>query len=158
MKPYRKNVGVVVFNREGRVLLGERLNQRGAWQFPQGGIDRGETTLEAGRRELYEETGLLLSDPPAAEIADWLYYDFPKEMKTGLTSKHRGQQQKWYFYHWDGDHQKLDLAIHKREFAQLTWGTLEEAAAGIVAFKKKIYEQIRDEGGPLIKAYLKKLA
>ena len=58
---YRPNVGLVVFNVDGRVWLGRRVRTPGPfnWQFPQGGIDRGEDLEAAARRELEEETGMV---------------------------------------------------------------------------------------------------
>ena len=58
MKEYRKNVGVVVFNAKGLVLLGNRISHRSSWQFPQGGMDDNEDPLVAAKRELYEEVGI----------------------------------------------------------------------------------------------------
>ncbi|WCL51289.1 NUDIX domain-containing protein [Leptospira sp. GIMC2001] len=57
-KPFRPNVGMVVFNSQGLVLAGERLKFIGSWQFPQGGIDDGEDPKNAANRELYEEVGI----------------------------------------------------------------------------------------------------
>ena len=80
--PYRDCVGIVVFNQEGCVFAGHRLienktfyeKDKNLWQFPQGGIDRGEEALDAAYRELYEETGIK-SVRLLAKIDDWLYYD-----------------------------------------------------------------------------------
>jgi 8-oxo-dGTP pyrophosphatase MutT (NUDIX family) len=68
---FRPAVRIVCFDADGRVLLlnwqdpvdGHRL-----WEPPGGGIDPGETPLEAARRELTEETGL----DPAAIHPDFL--------------------------------------------------------------------------------------
>ena len=56
---YRPCVGVALINREGLIFAGRRLDTPDAWQMPQGGLDKGETPLEGGLRELREETGLL---------------------------------------------------------------------------------------------------
>ena len=56
-KNYRKGVGIVNVNNDGQFFLGKRVGAE-AWQFPQGGIDEGETTEQALYRELYEETGI----------------------------------------------------------------------------------------------------
>ena len=45
--------------------------QKGAWQFPQGGIDPGETALEAVRREIGEEVGFLPSQYDIVESGFW---------------------------------------------------------------------------------------
>jgi putative (di)nucleoside polyphosphate hydrolase len=50
-----KNVGIVVFNAQGLVLAGERTDRPGSFQLPQGGLDEGESTVDAARRELLEE-------------------------------------------------------------------------------------------------------
>ena len=55
---YRLNVAGILRNSKGKVLVGERLGKDGAWQFPQGGVDDGETALEALYRELEEEVGI----------------------------------------------------------------------------------------------------
>ena len=60
-KRYRPNVGLALFHREGLVFLGKRAGAEGPyqWQMPQGGVDRGESTMEAAYRELEEEIGVL---------------------------------------------------------------------------------------------------
>ena len=50
---FRANVGIILCNYDGKVFWGKRLGQE-TWQFPQGGIDRGETPTDAMFRELYE--------------------------------------------------------------------------------------------------------
>ena len=77
--PYRKNVGIVVCNRHKRVLWCERKDLPGQWQFPQGGIEDGETVLEAARRELREETSVVSAEP-LAFIEKPLVYDFPAKI------------------------------------------------------------------------------
>jgi bis(5'-nucleosidyl)-tetraphosphatase len=56
------SAGIIVFHREEQgcrfLLLLSRLTKRPLWEFPKGGVDPGETVLEAALRELREETGL----------------------------------------------------------------------------------------------------
>ena len=53
---YRANVGIILCNRKNQVFLGKRVREE-AWQFPQGGINHGESPEEAMYRELGEEVG-----------------------------------------------------------------------------------------------------
>src|SRR3954469_3437016 len=83
-EPYRPNVGIALFNADGRVLIGHRFKHDGPeyilpgfeWQMPQGGIDPNEDPRPAAERELHEETGVT-SIAYLGETAGWLAYDFP---------------------------------------------------------------------------------
>ena len=59
---YRSNVAGILRNAQGRILVCERAQVEGAWQFPQGGVDEGESLDEALRRELWEEIGVVPED------------------------------------------------------------------------------------------------
>ena len=48
---YRLNVGLIIINDNGKLLLCKRKNMN-SWQFPQGGIDKGETPTKH-RKENY---------------------------------------------------------------------------------------------------------
>ena len=60
-KNYRPNVAAIVLSakypEKCEVFIASRTDVDNAWQFPQGGIDKGETAREALFRELEEETG-----------------------------------------------------------------------------------------------------
>ena len=94
--PYRRGVGVVLFNGLGEVFLGQRIDTPGAWQLPQGGMDPGEHPQATAFRELEEEIGTAKADVLAV-TADWLSYDLPVEMvPTIWRGRYRGQRQKWF--------------------------------------------------------------
>lgn len=78
--PYRRGVGVMVLNRDGQVLVARRIDMPSeAWQMPQGGIDAGESPIEAAQRELCEEIGTCNGEF-LGESRDWYSYDLPAEL------------------------------------------------------------------------------
>lgn len=145
--PYRPNVGAVLFNRDGLVLVARRADlpnaeaPAGGWQLPQGGIDEGEDPREAVLRELAEEIGTDRAEV-IGEHDDWLIYDLPRELVgVALKGRFRGQRQRWFalrFTGEDGDI-RLDLDPHP-EFDAWRWVRLEELPALAVPFKREIYE------------------
>lgn len=155
--PYRPCVGVVLFNREGRVWIGKRRwthdpehrEPDHLWQWPQGGIDEGENPLEAARRELYEETNVS-SASLLGEVADWLAYDLQKEMLgIALKGKYRGQTQRWFAFRFEGDDGEIDVVApgggaHPAEFSDWRWAELDEAPALVVPFKRPVYEKVAE--------------
>lgn len=153
-KPYRKNVGMVVFNANGDVLAGERTHFKNSWQFPQGGIDDFEDPREAAKRELYEEVGIENGDI-IYEYPDWIAYDFPKGLKLhGSLKKYRGQNQKWFLIYWDGNSSDCKLELFEREFIRVQFMSFSECLNKIVPFKKPIYEKIQILFQPEIQKYL----
>jgi putative (di)nucleoside polyphosphate hydrolase len=95
---YRPNVGLALFHRDGLVFLGKRIATDGPyqWQMPQGGVDRGETAPDAAYRELEEEIGVASKHAELLEeTADWIYYDFPIDVRTTMKPRGRfkGQRQ-----------------------------------------------------------------
>ena len=103
-RPYRSCVGLMVFNKEGNVFCGQRLdNKVEAWQLPQGGIDKGEIPIEAGYRELKEETSITNIEF-ISEYPEWLNYDIPLPLADNLwEGKYRGQTQRWLLFHFMGE-------------------------------------------------------
>lgn len=153
--PYRPCVGVVLFNKEGRVWIGKRVfgpgDAEGAghwWQLPQGGIDKDEKPKAAARRELYEETNVRSAEI-IGKTDGWLTYDLPEELiGKAWKGRYRGQKQKWYAMRFDGDDSEIDVANpgggHKPEFSEWRWERLQRLPELIVAFKRPVYERIVD--------------
>ncbi len=137
---YRDNVGAVLFNRQGRVFVGERAGVPGAWQLPQGGIDAGETPAQAVLRELEEEIGTAKAEI-LAEHDEWLTYDLPPEIAAKIWGgRYRGQRQRWFALRFLGEDQDIRLDAHAPEFATWRWERLSALPALAVPFKRPIYE------------------
>jgi len=94
---YRANIGIVIANEKKQILLAKRYKQD-AWQLPQGGIDKGETELEALYRELEEEVGLAPEQVSLlAKTPKWLRYELPLEhIRRKQKPTCIGQKQVWY--------------------------------------------------------------
>ncbi|RAI60993.1 RNA pyrophosphohydrolase [Roseicella frigidaeris] len=147
--PYRRCVGAVLFNQDGRVLVARRAdlpNAEGApggWQLPQGGIDAGEDPAVAIFRELAEEIGTGKAEI-LAEHPNWLNYDLPPELLgKALGGRFRGQTQRWFALRFLGtdDEIRLDLDPHP-EFDAWRWARLAELPSLAVGFKRAIYETL----------------
>ena len=146
---YRRGVGVMLLNREGKVFVGARIdNTDEAWQMPQGGIDEDEDPYAAALRELYEETGIR-SVQKLGEIADWLTYDLPREVvKTAWGGRYRGQKQKWYALRFTGKDGEINIdepGGHKPEFVEWKWVAIRELPDLVIPFKRQTYERVVKE-------------
>jgi putative (di)nucleoside polyphosphate hydrolase len=152
--PYRRNVGIMLLNRDGLVFMGRRrldsgpehVDQKHAWQMPQGGIDAGEEPYAAALRELYEETNVT-SVSLLAEAPGWLTYDLPPIVsKSAWNGRYRGQTQKWFALRFDGADSEVNILSpaggHKPEFDDWRWTPIEEITSLIIPFKKHVYEQV----------------
>lgn len=140
--PYRPCVGVALFNMDGLVFVGERIDTPGAWQMPQGGIDEGETIEQAAFRELHEEVGT-----DKAEILkihdEKLRYSIPEHVlkEMGLwDGKYTGQEQTWVAMRFTGEDTDINLNHHvEPEFSAWQWIELEKTPDLIVPFKRNVY-------------------
>ena len=145
--PYRPNVGAVLFNPSGLVLVARRANfpnaegPAGGWQLPQGGIDADEDPRSAVLRELAEEIGTDRAEI-IGEHPDWLFYDLPAHLiGIALHGRWRGQRQRWFALRFTGADSdiRLDADPHP-EFDAWRWTPLAELPELAVDFKRPIYE------------------
>lgn len=137
MPRYRPNVAVILRNSAGEILICERADCDGCWQFPQGGVKKGETLLEALHREVKEELGL---KPSAYRIVSqkgpYRYLFMKGKKKEGFD----GQEQTYFLADLldDGaklrfDHEFQDSRWIAPEIYQLAW---------VAEMKKEVYTQV----------------
>lgn len=156
-KPYRPNVGIALFNVQGRVLIARRFKDDGPeiilpgleWQMPQGGIDPDEDPRPAAQRELYEETGVT-SVAYLGEMPDWLTYDFPPyDGPPHRLGVFRGQRQKWFAFRFLGDEREIVVADVRNdqvpEFDAWRWEELARVPELVVPFRRGIYAAVARE-------------
>lgn len=144
--PYRPGVGVMLFNRQGLVLVAQRVDMKSdAWQMPQGGIDDGEEPRTAVLRELEEEIGTARAEF-LAESAEWHYYDLPLTLRERLWGgRYRGQMQRWFAMRFVGVDADINLATEHPEFSAWRWATVEELPSLAVTFKRPLYRRLARE-------------
>ncbi len=140
---YRQCVGIALFNSEGKVFVGERIDTPGAWQMPQGGVDDGETPQQTALRELAEEIGTNKADI-IQTASRKLQYDLPDDMIQRLwNGRYRGQEQTWIAARFTGKDCDINLsAFDPPEFSQWQWVKLEDTLNLIVPFKRDLYKQV----------------
>jgi putative (di)nucleoside polyphosphate hydrolase len=143
--PYRPAVGVMLLNREGKALVGQRLDSTlEAWQLPQGGLDEGETPEQGAFRELEEETGIpsrLVEIVARCPVE--LTYDLPDDLIGKMwKGRWRGQRQTWFLARFLGEDSDVNIATAEPEFRAWKWAEPAELPAMIVPFKKALYEQL----------------
>ena len=144
--PLRIGVGIIVLNPNNKVFVGKRKdNPIDKWQMPQGGVDPGETFLEAMKRELKEETSIKKIEV-LKELDYWLEYELPKNL-VGIIwkGKYRGQKQKWFIARFLGSDNEINLNTKKPEFIEWKWLEINELPNVIVDFKKNVYKKLVEE-------------
>ena len=146
--PYRPCVGLVILNHEGQIFAGQRIdNAMDAWQMPQGGIDDGETPVEAALRELTEETGIQPDHVKVLrESTEWHAYDLPRHLISRLwKGRYRGQTQRWFILRFDGDDSEIRIDTDEPEFRSWAWMGEAELLSKIVPFKRGTYVRVFSE-------------
>ena len=144
---YRPNVAIIILNKEGQILWCKRKDGNG-WQFPQGGLDKGESPLEAIYRETREEVGLERKDIRIIkETQEWFNYKVPEDRLPKYfrfkNSKFIGQTQKWFLAEILCEDYRINLnASSPIEFVDWTWSSYWHPLNGGVDFKKATYRKV----------------
>ncbi len=144
---YRANVAIAICNQQGQLFWGKRLGMD-AWQFPQGGVKRHESTEAAMYRELHEETGLR---PEHVQVLGatqgWLRYRLPRRyIRKNSSPRCIGQKQIWYLLRLIGHESAVDLAsCGQPEFDGWRWIDFWQPVDEVVAFKRGVYKRALTE-------------
>src|SRR5437868_14130095 len=119
---YRRGVCGIFLATNGLVLLGERAEQPGQWQFPQGGMEEGETIVEALHREMDEEVGIRKIEI-LRQTEEFIAYNFPEGL---FKNTHFIGQQHIYFV-LEGSKIVPEKIDARDEFSRFAWFTPQEA-------------------------------
>lgn len=151
--PYRPNVCILIYNREQKLFLGERHNNPGIYQFPQGGVEDGGTLEENVVREIEEETGIR---PEFVSIIRKLeathQYDFA-EPPTYALGKWRGQSQTFWLVSFTGNDSEINLNGTHPEFMSHIWCSPSEVRTRAEPRRRPGYEAPLQE----VEGYFKSL-
>jgi putative (di)nucleoside polyphosphate hydrolase len=149
---FRANVGMILTNGDGVVLLAGRVGQDG-WQFPQGGMRAGELLEEAMYRELQEEVGLGAQDVDILGVTrDWLSYRLPERyVRRDSTPVCIGQKQRWFLLLLRSQAQRVRFdTTTTPEFDRWRWVPYWEPVSAVIHFKRQVYAAALRELAPLI--------
>ncbi len=144
---FRPNVGIILLNQRSQVFWGKRIRTH-SWQFPQGGIDRGENPEQAMFRELHEEVGLQPQHVQVlARTRDWLRYEVPDRfIRRDARGHYKGQKQIWFLLQLVGHDWDLNLrATDHPEFDAWRWNDYWVPLDVVVEFKRGVYEMALTE-------------
>ena len=144
---FRPNVGIVLLNQKNQVFWGKRIRTH-SWQFPQGGINYGETPEQAMFRELHEEVGLVADHVRiVARTRDWLRYEVPDHfIRRDARGHYRGQKQIWFLLQLVGRDSDMNLrATDHPEFDAWRWNEYWVPLEYVIEFKRDVYQMALTE-------------
>jgi putative (di)nucleoside polyphosphate hydrolase len=137
---YRPSVAAILQNADSKILIGERRDVVGGWQFPQGGIEPGEAPADALAREVFEELGLAPHEYTVGESRGPYRYLFPPgRTKQGF----HGQEQQYFLLAWRGLSTRIDFATEVPEFRAFRWiDPAEFRLEWLPEMKHAVYRQV----------------
>ncbi len=150
---FRANVGIVLAHADGRVLWARRVGGRAGWQFPQGGMQPGESPEDALFRELHEEVGLKAEQVEVlGSTRDWLRYRLPERyQRHASTPLCIGQKQRWFLLRFKGEDSAVRLdAADTPEFDDWRWVDYWRPLAEVIFFKRTVYRGALTELAPIL--------
>ncbi|BBG65449.1 adenosine (5')-pentaphospho-(5'')-adenosine pyrophosphohydrolase [Hydrogenimonas sp.] len=142
-KRYRPNVAAIILSskypEKVEFFIASRSDIKDAWQFPQGGIDEGETPRQALFRELKEEIGTDEVEI-VAEFPEWVSYDFPEVIAKKMYP-FDGQRQKYFLVRLKPG-ARINLETEEPEFQHYTFVPYKKIFDYITYFKRPVYKRV----------------
>ena len=145
MVRYRPNVAALIVNPDGNLLICERWTIPGAWQFPQGGVDTGESHEQALYREVREEVGLQAKHYEVVDRRDGYRYLYPETAREKKLRKHgsHGQEQTYFLCHLKPGAPPVNVKQKQPEFRAYRWiPPIEFDLDWLPPFKRDIYREV----------------
>ena len=140
---YRLNVAAILRNGSGKILIGERIDRAGAWQFPQGGVDQGESLAQALARELSEEISLAPSAYRILASKGPYFYLFGNGK---VVKGFHGKEQHYFLADFIGDPSAIDVDTAHPEFRDVRWvDPAEFNIAWLPRMKRKVYRKVFED-------------
>ena len=149
---FRANVGIILANNDGKLLLAGRVGSKG-WQFPQGGMLVGEDPEDAMYRELHEEVGLEPGDVDLLGVTDdWLRYRLPdKFVRRNSEPLCIGQKQRWFMLRLTTSPESVRFdRCDKPEFDRARWVDFWRPVNEVIYFKRRVYARALHELGSTV--------
>lgn len=142
MPKYRPNVAALIVNPHGELLICERRNIKNGWQFPQGGVQKGESLLDALKREIREEVNLKPKSYEVCEVKSGYRYLYPP--KVAKKKGWAGQEQTYYLCRLhDSTSLDIDLGPNNPEFGDYDWvRPADFESTWLPEFKLGVYRQV----------------
>ena len=142
-KNFRPNVAAIILSskypQKCEIFIASRIDISNAWQFPQGGIDDGESIKEALFRELEEEIGTRDVEI-ITEYPTWVSYEFPPIIAQKMYP-YDGQKQKYYLVKLKKG-AKININTETPEFSEYKFVSSKEIYEHITFFKRTVYKQV----------------
>ena len=140
---YRPNVAMIIvsnaYPQKKEIFIASRNDLTDIWQFPQGGIDKGEEVQEALFRELEEEIGTKKATV-VAQYPEWISYDFPEKIAQKMAP-YKGQTQRYFLLKLK-ESAVINLATEHPEFDDYKFVSVDDVLNLTAHFKKPVYEKV----------------